>query len=50
VLRREHAERDPRPCECCGENFTPTRVDGIYCKDACRQKAYRQRKRLEATS
>jgi hypothetical protein len=39
--RVEHGERE---CDGCGETFTPTRSDSRYCKDACRQKAYRKRK------
>jgi hypothetical protein len=34
----------PKPCETCGETFTPIRADANYCSNACRQRAYRQRK------
>jgi hypothetical protein len=32
-----------RQCVVCGVDFTPSRKDGLTCKPACRQKAYRQR-------
>jgi hypothetical protein len=32
-------------CEECGETFTPQRSDGRHCSSACRQRAYRMRKR-----
>jgi predicted nucleic acid-binding Zn ribbon protein len=32
-------------CEVCGEEFTATRVDTKTCSPACRQRAYRQRRR-----
>ena len=34
--------RQDRICKVCGKVFTPKRSDGIYCSNACRQKAYRQ--------
>jgi predicted nucleic acid-binding Zn ribbon protein len=39
------AARIGRPCEVCGDPFTPPRSDGRYCSPACRQKAYRRRNR-----
>lgn len=30
-------------CKFCGDQFTATRADGIYCGPACRQSAYRKR-------
>jgi hypothetical protein len=49
--RREHraATRANRPCETCGDTFTPPRADGRYCSDACRQRAYRARHHKEQT-
>lgn len=38
-------DRHARPCDHCGDVFTPPRDDGRYCKPACRQKAYRARLR-----
>ena len=38
-------DKTPHPhfcCKVCGKVFTPTRSDGVYCSNACRQKAYRQ--------
>lgn len=37
----------PRACASCGQEFTPSRDDGVYCSNACRQKAYRRRLRGE---
>ena len=39
--KRREARQD-RICKVCGKVFTPTRSDGVYCSNACRQKAYRQ--------
>ena len=33
-------------CQQCGERFKPDRAGAKYCCDACRQKAYRERKQL----
>ena len=38
-------ELEPRPCAECGAIFTPIRADGVFCKNACRQRAYRNRHR-----
>jgi hypothetical protein len=32
-----------RRCAICGREFTPSRDDAAYCRNACRQKAYRRR-------
>ena len=32
-------------CSQCSELFTPSRSGALYCSDACRQKAYRERMR-----
>jgi hypothetical protein len=40
---RRRVSRTERECEVCGTRFTPTRKDGIYCTNACRQRAYRDR-------
>jgi hypothetical protein len=43
MLRDEVVE--PLDCEVCGERFTPTaNVTARYCSNACRQRAYRQRR------
>jgi hypothetical protein len=34
-----------RTCSVCGERFEPSRSDAAACSPACRQKAYRQRRR-----
>ena len=48
LARRERRDRTrdriARPCDACGDTFTPPRSDGRYCSSACRQKAYRRRK------
>jgi hypothetical protein len=31
-------------CSTCGASFTPSRLDGRYCSNACRQRAYRSRR------
>lgn len=36
-------DRTARPCDVCGDTFTPPRSDGRYCSGACRQRAYRRR-------
>jgi hypothetical protein len=41
--RRRRARAD-RVCDTCGETFTPSRSDAVYCSNACRQRAYRGRK------
>jgi hypothetical protein len=41
--RRAWARAD-RSCEHCAATFTPTRSDGRYCCNACRQSAYRVRR------
>lgn len=40
---RIRSSRRVRPCEHCGDPFTPPRSDGRYCSPACRQRAYRRR-------
>lgn len=39
-------ERADLVCEACGEWFEAARRDAIYCSSACRQRAYRERKRV----
>jgi hypothetical protein len=41
--KRRRARRANRVCA-CGITFTPTRSDGRYCSNACRQAAYRHRR------
>ena len=36
--------RADRACATCYGNFTPARWDGLYCSNACRQRAYRKRR------
>jgi len=47
-VRRERraARTRGKVCEVCGEAFTPTRSDQKTCSPACKQKAYRQRKKV----
>lgn len=40
---RRRQARAGRPCDGCGQPFTPPRADGRYCSPACRQRAYRRR-------
>lgn len=42
---RRAAHRTPVGCADCGQPFQPGRVDAVFCSDACRQRAYRKRKR-----
>ncbi len=35
-------------CSACGEQMSPSRSDARYCSNACRQRAYRERKGLAA--
>jgi hypothetical protein len=44
VNARRRVDHDTRPCDACGERYTPTRSDGRYCTPRCRQAAYRARK------
>lgn len=37
------ADRTDRVCAVCGKKFIPARSDALYCSNACRQSAYRQR-------
>ena len=41
--RHKRALARRRRCAGCNTPFTPTRADGLYCTDACRQRAYRLR-------
>ena len=34
----------PTRCAECGHDFRPARTDSRFCSNACRQRAYRQRK------
>lgn len=43
-VRRERARTD-LTCQQCHESFDADRSDAKYCSNACRQKAYRQRKK-----
>ena len=42
LSERAREARKDRVCKVCGKVFTPTRSDGVYCSNACRQKAYRK--------
>lgn len=37
------AKRENTVCKSCGTTFTPKRSGAVYCSNACRQKAYRER-------
>jgi hypothetical protein len=43
--RRRAVRHEPRACDVCGETFTPRRADARYCSPACRQRAYRKRRK-----
>ena len=46
VARRgRQNKRDSKRSSClgCGESYRPSRADALYCSNACRQRAYRQR-------
>lgn len=43
LKQRRLINRQNTICVVCGRPFTPKRIDGVYCSNACRQKAYRQR-------
>ncbi|MDX1568420.1 MAG: hypothetical protein R3223_11510 [Longimicrobiales bacterium] len=45
--RREARDRE-KECKACADEFTASRKDAKFCSDACRQKAYRRRKRESA--
>jgi hypothetical protein len=34
-------------CVTCGTRFKPKRADAVYCSTGCRQRAYRERQRLD---
>jgi hypothetical protein len=40
--QRRRVESAARTCP-CGRSFTASRSDAVYCSNACRQRAYRQR-------
>ena len=42
LSERAREARKDRVCKICSKVFTPTRSDGIYCSNACRQRAYRK--------
>jgi hypothetical protein len=45
VRKEKRAEGRRKVCEVCGEEFSATRQDQKTCSKACKQKAYRQRKK-----
>jgi hypothetical protein len=45
VRKEKRAEVRKKVCEVCGEEFTATRRDAKTCSKACKQKAYRGRKK-----
>jgi predicted nucleic acid-binding Zn ribbon protein len=50
-LLRTQAKRvkaNLRQCTVCGRTFEPRQSNAVTCSSACRQKAYRQRKRTIA--
>lgn len=46
--RERRLEARPKVCAVCGAAFDATRADQVTCSAACRQKAYRQRRRVSA--
>jgi hypothetical protein len=42
-------KRAAKRCAVCDRHFHPSRLDAVTCSPACRQKAYRQRRRREET-
>jgi hypothetical protein len=48
VSARKRRARADRTCQGCGATFTPARADGRYCCGACRQAAYRARRKQPA--
>jgi hypothetical protein len=45
MRKEKRAEERSKVCEVCGEEFTATRRDQKTCSKACKQKAYRRRKK-----
>jgi hypothetical protein len=45
VRKEKRAEERKKVCDVCGEEFTATRRDAKTCSKACKQKAYRGRKK-----
>ena len=45
VRKERRTEERKKVCEICGEEFTATRRDQKTCSKACKQKAYRRRKK-----
>jgi hypothetical protein len=45
-FERRHPDREETECGQCGEPFLAKRWDAKYCSDACRQRAYRRRRRV----
>lgn len=43
---KRKAARSGRDCQGCGEAFEPVRADGRYCSNACRQRSYRERRKV----
>ena len=41
-------KRKNTECQQCGDTFTPDRSDAKYCSAACKQRAYRQRKKAKS--
>ena len=41
--RKSLKKRENTVCKSCGTTFTPKRSGAVYCSNACRQKAYRER-------
>jgi hypothetical protein len=44
---RLEEKRAGTECQECGDTFTPDRSDAKYCSAACKQRAYRKRKKAE---
>lgn len=39
--RTAKRELPQRHCDSCGNPYTPTRIDNVYCSPACKQRAWR---------
>jgi hypothetical protein len=43
--KKKRADRPDNVCQHCEKSFRPERSNAKYCSDACRQAAYRERKK-----
>jgi hypothetical protein len=47
--KREESREDKK-CPCCDKVFSPKRTDSVFCSIACKQAAYRERKKNSQNS